>query len=47
MNNISIVIFKRYGYNNKALRSIASKTFANKELKLSKFDEICWGVLDE
>ena len=40
MNNISIVIFKRYGYNNKALRSIASKTFANKELKLSKFDDV-------
>ena len=28
-NKISIVVFKRHGYNNKALRSIANKTFSN------------------
>ena len=28
-NEISIVVFKRHGYNNKALRSIANKTFSN------------------
>jgi nicotinate-nucleotide adenylyltransferase len=27
-NNISIVVFKRHGYNNKALNSITKKTFA-------------------
>jgi len=28
-NNISIVVFKRHGYNNKALKSISSKTFSH------------------
>ena len=28
-NEISIVVFKRHGYNNKALKSIANKTFSN------------------
>ena len=29
---ISIVVFKRHGYNNKALRSIANKTFSNYQI---------------
>ena len=29
---ISIVVFKRHGYNNKALRSIANKTFSNSQI---------------
>ena len=28
-NNISIVVFKRHGYNHKALKSISSKTFSH------------------
>ncbi len=30
--NISIVVFKRHGYNNKALNSIASKTFSKYQI---------------
>ena len=29
---VSIVVFKRHGYNNKALRSIANKTFSNYQI---------------
>ncbi len=32
-NEISVVIFKRHGYNNKALNSITSKTFATAQIK--------------
>jgi len=32
-NEISIVIFKRHGYNNKALKSIASKSFLHSQIK--------------
>ena len=31
-NEISIVVFKRHGYNIKALRSIANKTFSNQQI---------------
>ena len=34
---ISILIFKRHGYNGKALKSIASKRFANNKIKSSNF----------
>jgi len=32
-NEISVVIFKRHGYNNRALNSITSKTFATAQIK--------------
>ena len=35
---ISIVIFKRHSYNNAALKSIASKTFANYHIKPEKLN---------
>ena len=35
-NNMSIVIFKRHGYNTKALKSIASKNFVNSRILKSK-----------
>ena len=47
-NEIPIVVFKRHGYNIKALKSIASKTFENKKYihykeKLHKNIELpCW-----
>ena len=31
-NNISIVVFKRHGYNNKALKSIALKTYSHSQI---------------
>ncbi len=34
-NDMSIVIFKRHGYNNKALKSIASKKYNNKRILMS------------
>ena len=37
-NNISIVIFKRHGYNIKALKSIASKRFINNKILGSDFN---------
>ena len=37
-NNISIVIFKRHGYNIKALKSIASKKFINNKILGSDFN---------
>ena len=33
-NQISIVIFRRHNYNSVALKSIASKTFANYQIKI-------------
>ena len=37
-NNISIVIFKRHGYNIRALKSIASKKFINNKILGSDFN---------
>ena len=42
---ISIVVFKRHGYNSKALRSIAKKTFSNyhfnqNDINYKKFDKL-------
>ena len=37
---ISIVIFKRHSYNNTALKSIASKTFANYHIKPDKLSRM-------
>ena len=39
-NQISIVIFKRYSYNNIALKSIASKTFASYQIKSNQLNQI-------
>ena len=38
-NEISIVIFKRHGYNNAALKSIASKAFENYYIKSKRLDQ--------
>ena len=35
-NQISIVVFRRYGYNNPALKSIAKKTFSDYQIKIPK-----------
>ena len=34
---VSIVVFRRYGYNNSALKSIAKKTFSNFQINVSQF----------
>ena len=39
-NQISIVIFKRYNYNNAALKSIASKTFADYQIKTNQLNQM-------
>ena len=36
---VSIVVFKRHGYNNKALRSIACKTFSSYQINTYHFNE--------
>ena len=38
-NQISIVIFRRHGYNQAALKSIASITFANYQIKTDKLNQ--------
>ena len=38
-NQISIVIFRRHGYNQTALKSIASITFANYQIKTDKLNQ--------
>jgi len=38
-NQISIVIFRRHGYNNAALKSIASKTFLNYQINNNKLNQ--------
>ena len=38
-NEISIVIFKRHGYNNAALKSIASKAFENYHIESTRLDQ--------
>ncbi len=37
--DISIVVFKRHGYNNKALSSITKKTFSQSEIKTNSFNQ--------
>ena len=39
-NKISVVIFKRDGYNRDALKSISSKTFENYQIKSKKLNQI-------
>ena len=39
-NNMSIVIFKRHGYNTKALKSIASKEFIQSKIAKSKISSL-------
>ena len=51
-NNMSIVIFKRHGYNTKALKSIASKKYKhsrilNSKIKYSDFDHLpSWTIIE-
>ena len=44
-NQISIVIFKRHSYNNVALKSIASKTFANYQIKSNQLNQMQFASL--
>ena len=44
-NDMSIVIFKRHGYNNKALKSIASKKYNNKRILKSTINLQDFNVL--
>ena len=44
-NQISIVIFKRHGYNNHALKSIASKTFINYQIKSNQLNRLQFNSL--
>ena len=37
LNDMSIVIFKRHGYNNKALKSITAHKYKNSRINFSKF----------
>ena len=37
-NEVPIVVFKRYGYNNEALNSIAKKTYNNYEISQNEFN---------
>ena len=39
-NKISVVIFKRHGYNSAALKSITSNTFENYQIKSKKIDRM-------
>ena len=51
-NNISIVIFKRHGYNNKALKSLSIKTFSqskivNNPINCSHFTKLpSWAIIN-
>ncbi len=38
-NDISIVVFKRHGYNNKALKSITYKTFSQYKIKSNYYNK--------
>ena len=38
LNDMSIVIFKRHGYNNKALKSITAQKYKNSKINYSKFE---------
>ena len=44
-NQISIVIFRRHGYNNAALRSIASKTFLNYQINANQLNRMNFNSL--
>ena len=44
-NQISIVIFRRHRYNNVALKSIASKTFANYQIKANQLNQMQFASL--
>ena len=44
-NKISIVIFKRHGYNNCALKSIATKTFINYQIKSNQLNRFQFNSL--
>ena len=43
--NISIVIFKRHGYNNKALNSISSKKFINSQVIINPINQLNFNKL--
>ena len=43
--NISIVVFKRHGYNNKALNSKTSKTFSHFQKTTNPIDQTCFTQL--
>ena len=51
-NNMSIVIFRRHGYNTKALKSIASQKFKNSRIissnmKIGNFDKVpSWSFIE-
>jgi len=44
-NQISIVIFKRHSYNNVALKSITSKTFASYQIKSNQLNQMQFASL--
>ncbi|MBU93335.1 MAG: nicotinate (nicotinamide) nucleotide adenylyltransferase [Chloroflexi bacterium] len=44
-NQISIVIFRRHGYNNAALRSTASKTFVNYQINTNQLNRMKFNSL--
>ena len=44
-NKISIVIFKRHRYNNEALKSTASRTFANYKIKSNQLNQMHFSSL--
>ena len=52
LNNMSIVIFKRHGYNNKALKSIAAKKYSHSrilksEINLEDFNKLpSWTIIE-
>ena len=43
--DISIVVFKRHGYNNKALNSKTAKTFAQYQIKSNSIEKISFSNL--
>ena len=44
-NQISIVIFRRHGYNKAALKSVASKTFSNSQIITNQLNQIQFTTL--
>ena len=44
-NKISVVIFRRHGYNSAALKSITSKTFENYQIKSKKLNQMHFASL--
>ena len=45
VNEISIVIFKRHSYNNRALKSTASKTFLHSQIKFHHLNQALFNNL--